>query len=134
MGRLGEGVLVGPLSYAVGLDLDLVVVLGMAEGTLPAAVHDDSLLPDGERPGRATSCRCAASGWGATTAGLAALAAADRHLLCLPRSDLRASSERVPRGGWPTWPRRWRGGRSRPPSWWPARHRGWRRCRRSPTP
>ncbi|MGH9114152.1 MAG: hypothetical protein ACRDZN_17900, partial [Acidimicrobiales bacterium] len=49
VGRFGEGVLVGPLSFAVGLDLDLVIVLGMAEGSLPAADHDDSLLPDSER-------------------------------------------------------------------------------------
>ena len=38
-----------PLSFAPGLDLDLVVVVGLAEGTLPGVVRDDSLLPDGER-------------------------------------------------------------------------------------
>jgi RecB family exonuclease len=85
------------LSFAVGLDLDLVVVLGMAEGTLPAPVRDDALLPDAER--------ALASGQLDLRRGrvgrdhrrvLAALAAAERHLLCLPRGDLRASSERVP--------------------------------------
>jgi hypothetical protein len=97
VGRFGEGVLVGPLSFAVGLDLDLLVVLGMAEGTLPAPVRDDALLPDAER--------ALASGQLDLRRGrvgrdhrrvLAALAAAERHLLCLPRGDLRASSERVP--------------------------------------
>ena len=33
----------------VGLDLDLVIVLGLAEGSFPAPVRDDSLLPDSER-------------------------------------------------------------------------------------
>ena len=97
VGRLGEGVLVGPLSYAVGLDLDLVIVLGMAEGTLPATVRDDSLLPDGERIRAGDELPLRRERVGRDHRRLlAALAAADRHLLCLPRGDLRASSERVP--------------------------------------
>jgi ATP-dependent helicase/nuclease subunit B len=97
VGRLGEGVLVGPLSFAVGLDLDLVVVLGMAEGTLPATVHDDSLLPDVERARAGDQLPLRRERVGREHRRLlAALAAADRHLLCLPRGDLRASSERVP--------------------------------------
>jgi ATP-dependent helicase/nuclease subunit B len=97
VGRLGEGVLVGPLSFAVGLDLDLVVVLGTAEGTLPATVHDDSLLPDAERARAGDQLPLRRERVGREHRRLlAALAAADRHLLCLPRGDLRASSERVP--------------------------------------
>jgi ATP-dependent helicase/nuclease subunit B len=97
VGRLGEGVLVGPLSYAVGLDLDLVVVLGLAEGTLPAPVRDDSLLPDGERARAGDELPLRRERVGRDHRRLlAALAAADRHLLCVPRGDLRASSERVP--------------------------------------
>jgi ATP-dependent helicase/nuclease subunit B len=97
VGRFGEGVLVGPLSFAVGLDLDLVVVLGMAEGTLPAPVRDDSLLPDAERDrtGGQLPLRRERVGRDHRRV-LAALAAGDRHLLCLPRGDLRASSELVP--------------------------------------
>jgi ATP-dependent helicase/nuclease subunit B len=49
VGRMGEGVLVGPVSMGVGLDLDLVVVLGLAEGLFPSPTRDDSLLPDHER-------------------------------------------------------------------------------------
>ena len=97
VGRLGEGVLVGSVEMGIGLDLDLVVVLGLAEGSFPAAVRDDSLLPDHER---------------ARTGGelapradrverqhrhlLGALAGARRQLLCVPRGDLRRSVERVP--------------------------------------
>ena len=48
-GRFGEGVLVGPLSMALGLDLELVVVVGLAEGVLPTRPRDDPLLPDRDR-------------------------------------------------------------------------------------
>jgi len=97
VGRMGEGVLVGSVAMGVGQELDLVVVLGLVEGSFPSAVHDDSLLPDHER---------------AATGGelvrreqtverqhrqlLAALAGAARHVLCLPRGDLRKSAERIP--------------------------------------
>jgi ATP-dependent helicase/nuclease subunit B len=96
VGRFGEGVLVGPLSFAAGLDLDLVIVLGMAEGTLPAPVHDDSLLPDGERRLAGGELPLRRDRVGREQRRLlAALAAADRHLLCAPRGDLRSSGERV---------------------------------------
>lgn len=96
-GRFGEGVLVGPLSMAVGVDLDLVILLGMAEGTFPATVRDDSLLPDDERE--------ATGGELASRRGqvdrlhhqfLAVMSGADRQILCVPKGDLRRSRERVP--------------------------------------
>ena len=97
VGRFGEGVLVGPLDYAVGLDLDLVVVLGLAEGSLPAPVRDDALLPDTDRAATGGELPLRRDRVGREHRRLlAALAAADRHLLCVPRGDLRATSERVP--------------------------------------
>jgi len=48
-GRFGTGVLVAPLASAVGLDLDEVFVLGMAEGVCPRPIREDTLLPDTER-------------------------------------------------------------------------------------
>ena len=96
-GRLGEGVLVGTVGLGVGLDLDLVVVLGLAEGSLPQPRRDDSLLPDVER---------AAAGGALPLRRhqverqhrelLASLAGATRQVLCLPRGDLRRSTERAP--------------------------------------
>jgi RecB family exonuclease len=120
VGRFGEGVLVGPLSFAVGLDLDLVIVLGMAEGTLPAPVHDDSLLPDGERRLAGGELPLRRDRVGREQRRLlAALAAANRHLLCAPRGDLRSSSERVA-SRWlvdlPAWSPALRGGPEHVPS------------------
>ena len=97
VGRFGEGVLVAPLSFAPGVDLDLVVVVGLAEGTLPGVVRDDSLLPDGERRRTDGELALRRDQVERTHRHLrAALAGADRHLLCAPRGDLRASNERVP--------------------------------------
>jgi CRISPR/Cas system-associated exonuclease Cas4 (RecB family) len=45
-GAVGAGVFVGPMSLAVGADLDTVVVVGLAEGRVPPRRRDDPLLPD----------------------------------------------------------------------------------------
>ncbi len=97
VGRMGEGVFVGPVSMGVGLDLDLVVVLGLAEGVFPAAPRDDSLLPDRERAATHGELSLRSSLVERRHRELlAALAGASRHLLCVPRGDLRGSKERVP--------------------------------------
>lgn len=97
IGRLGEGVLVGPVGLATGLDLDLVVVLGLAEGSFPSTVRDDSLLPDHERSATGGVLPLRRDQLGRQHRQLlAALAAADRHVLGVPRGDLRRSTERVP--------------------------------------
>ena len=49
VGRFGHGVFVGRLVDAVGADLDLVVVVGAAEGTFPPRARDDALIPERER-------------------------------------------------------------------------------------
>ena len=96
VGRFGEGVLVAPLSFAVGLDLDVVVVLGMAEGTLPARVADDSLLPDRERRVTEGELPLRREQIDRQRRQIhAALAGARHHILCSPRGDLRASNERM---------------------------------------
>jgi hypothetical protein len=97
VGRFGQGVLVAPLSFAPGLDLDVVIVLGMAEGSLPAPVRDDALLPDRERRRAEGELALRRERVGREHRRvLAALAAAPRQVLSLPRGDLRVSNERVP--------------------------------------
>jgi ATP-dependent helicase/nuclease subunit B len=96
-GRLGEGVHVGPLSSALGLDVDLLVVVGMAEGTLPTRTTDDSLVPDSERA--VLSDELAPSTHRAIVQArhlYAAVAAAKCAVLVHPRGDLRRSGPLVP--------------------------------------
>jgi hypothetical protein len=97
VGRFGDGVLVGPLSMGVGLDLDLVVVVGLAEGLAPRPARDDSLLPDRERRAVDGLLPLRRDGVARQHHQLrAALAAADRHVLTFPRGDLRGGRDRVP--------------------------------------
>jgi ATP-dependent helicase/nuclease subunit B len=97
VGRMGEGVLVGSVSMGVGLDLDLVVVLGLAEGLFPSPTDDDSLLPDHERTSAGDELPLRSEGVERQHRQLlAALAGASRRLLCVPRGDLRRNIERVP--------------------------------------
>ncbi len=49
VGRFGDGVLVAPVSAAVGLDADLVVVCGLAEAVFPGRLREDPLLPESAR-------------------------------------------------------------------------------------
>ena len=48
-GRVGQGVTAAPLAGAVGLDVDLAIVLGAAEGMLPPRPTSDPLLSDADR-------------------------------------------------------------------------------------
>ena len=48
-GAFGEGVFVGTVGNAVGLQFDKVFLVGMVEGLVPPHVRDDPLLPDDDR-------------------------------------------------------------------------------------
>lgn len=97
VGRFGDGVLVGSVEMGVGLDLDLVVVVGLAEGAFPSTVRDDSLLPDRERGATAGQLGARAERVERQHRHLlGALAGGRRQLLCVPRGDLRKSAERTP--------------------------------------
>ena len=48
-GRVGQGVTAAPLAGAVGLDVDITIVLGAAEGLLPPRPSSDPLLSDADR-------------------------------------------------------------------------------------
>lgn len=47
--RFGTGVFVGSLAAAVGLNVDVLFVVGMNDGTFPARPSDDVLVPDRQR-------------------------------------------------------------------------------------
>ena len=97
-GRFGDGVLVGGFGVVTGLDLDNVILVGLAEGITPSRRRDDPLLSD--------SSRLTADG--ALTVRtdrmadlhhsvLAALATAQHErVLVFPRGDLGRKNEWVP--------------------------------------
>lgn len=96
-GTFGNGVLVGSVSLGLGLELDEVVVVGMAEGSFPARRRDDPLLPDRVRsvvgpdlPQRSDLVH------DDHRALLAVVAAAGRVTYTFPRGDLRRNAERAP--------------------------------------
>jgi RecB family exonuclease len=98
VGRLGDGVLMGHVALGLGLDLDRVFVCGLAEGTFPARVRDDSLLPDVDRRATDGVLRLRAARVDDDHRRLlAALASArDARVLLFPRGDLRRTTERMP--------------------------------------
>ena len=96
-GTFGNGVLVGTAGAALGVELDEVIVVGLAEGSFPARRRDDPLLPDRYRavvgpdlPQRGELVH------DDHRALLAAVAAADRVTFTFPRGDLRRNAERAP--------------------------------------
>ena len=95
--RFGEGVLVGRVDTVVGLDLDVVFVVGMIEGVFPARPREDALLPDAER--QAAGDELPLRGARAADAHrtyLAALAAAPQRVLSFARGDQRRGREQRP--------------------------------------
>lgn len=96
-GRVGEGVLVGPLAAALGVELDLAVVVGMAEGVVPATPSDDSVIPDHERASVGDALARRSDGARHQRRDyLVALAEAAETVLVRPRSDLRRTLELPP--------------------------------------
>lgn len=96
-GRYGTGVVVGPLSAAIGLDVDAVFVVGVAEDLVPGRAMADALLPDRIRAltdGQLPDSRERTSRIHRQL--LAAIAAAPRCVVSFPRGDLRRSSIRLP--------------------------------------
>ncbi len=89
-GRVGHGVTVAPLAGAVGLDVDVAIVVGAAEGLLPPRPTSDPLLSDSDR---------ALAGLPSADARstrlhrqfLATIATSDVTFIA-PRGDLRATS------------------------------------------
>ncbi len=98
VGSLGDGVLVGPVGMALGVDLDRLWVCGLAEGLFPSVPRDDPLLGDRERAALGGELRLRADRTADDErALLAALASTTGARVCTyPRGDLRRSTEHVP--------------------------------------
>ena len=99
VGRLGEGVLVGPAALALGVELDRVWVCGLAEGVFPAPPRDDPLLADADRARarrRAAAARATASPTTSARCSRRSRARPGARTLCFPRGDLRRNTEHVP--------------------------------------
>lgn len=90
-GRVGGGVTVGPLAGAVGLDVDVVVILGAAEGQLPPRPTGDPLLSDADRELAGLPTADARSA--RLHRVLRAVVATSAVTITLPRGDLRATSQ-----------------------------------------
>ena len=95
LGRIGTGVTIGSLSGTVGLDAELVIVLGAADGLLPPAPVIDPLVSDADR--RAAGLASAdARTRRAHRAFLTHVQCAPRLEIGVPRGDLRATTDRLP--------------------------------------
>jgi RecB family exonuclease len=102
-GRFGDGVFVGRVGDATGMNFATVFVLGLADGAFPPAPTDDPLVPDRLRsrvrpgtgigsdiPKRSERRADERRDW------LAALAAADERIISTPQADPRAQRARIP--------------------------------------
>ena len=96
--RVGDGVYVGPLRLAVGMEWDCVYIVGVAERSLPQIRQEDPLLSDALRQ-QATLPVASDHLRQERTDYLAALHAAERRVLSYPRADIRAEQARLP-GRW----------------------------------
>ncbi|MCE9621041.1 MAG: PD-(D/E)XK nuclease family protein [Actinomycetia bacterium] len=97
VGRIGVGVHVGPLSFAVGQPFDLLVVVGAADGLLPAPPPPEALLGDSDRQLTDGALALNADSADEQRGQLwAAIAGAARVVLVAPRGDLRATALRQP--------------------------------------
>ena len=94
-GKVGDGVHVSTLAGAAGLDVDVAVVLGAADGLVPPPPVVDPLLGDHERrvAGLEGSDERAAA---VHRQFLAAVAATPAAFVTVPRGDLRATAQRHP--------------------------------------
>lgn len=103
VGRFGEGVLVTPLSASVGLAVDVVYVVGLAEDAYPGRLREDALLLDRVREASAGELASYRDALDAKHRHLmAAFDAAPRVVATFPRGDLRRSTRRLP-SRWLLW-------------------------------
>ncbi|QCB51975.1 PD-(D/E)XK nuclease family protein [Rhodococcus sp. PAMC28707] len=92
VGTTSSAVTVGPLSAGAGRDFDVCVVVGAAEGILPATRREDPLLPS-ELVGRTLADEIQHQ----KAQFLATLASGQQHrIVSFPRGSMRGGAEKVP--------------------------------------
>lgn len=94
--RFGHGVLVGRVDEMVGLDLEVLYVVGMVDGAFPSPITDDVLLPDRERQAVGDVPLRGSRPADARRAYLGALAAAHERVLSFAVGDQRRGREQRP--------------------------------------
>ncbi|MDE0116527.1 MAG: PD-(D/E)XK nuclease family protein [bacterium] len=96
-GVVGKGVFVGQVGDPLGMELERLIILGMAEGTFPHSPSDDPLLPDRERKAAGDDlCLLADQHHDQHRSFLAAMASARSTTLVYARGDARRASEQHP--------------------------------------
>lgn len=95
-GRFGHGVTVARLVDVVGADLDLLAVVGAAEGAFPPGRPDDSVLPARDRRAVGALRLRGSSRSEEERDAWAALLSAERRVLTHPRADPRNQREQHP--------------------------------------
>jgi CRISPR/Cas system-associated exonuclease Cas4 (RecB family) len=96
VGRFGEGVFVGPVAEAAGLDLDVAFVVGLSDDLYPGRVGVDPLLPDRMRAEFPALRDERARVDGLLRSLAAVVTGSGRVTLSFPRGDLRRGSSRLP--------------------------------------
>ena len=94
LGRLGTGVTIGSLAGTVGLDADLTILLGAADGLLPPAPTIDPLITE-STAGRPVLPRPMHGPTVSTGASSATSPPPEHVLVSAPRGDLRATTDRL---------------------------------------
>ena len=94
-GTIGDGVHVSTLAGAAGIDVDLVVVLGAAEGLLPPGPTIDPLVGDHERELAGLAPSDELTGL-VHRQFLAAVTTTPAAVVTVPRGDLRVTAARYP--------------------------------------
>jgi ATP-dependent helicase/nuclease subunit B len=95
LGRIGAGVTIGSLAGAVGLVAQLAIVMGAAEGLMPAPPTVDPLLSDADRAAAHLSTSDAVADRMHRQL-LGVLDSAERVVITTPRGDLRTTTTRQP--------------------------------------
>lgn len=91
-GKSGTGVVIGSYADAVARDLDVIFLIGVAEGLAPARIRENPLLPDSVRALLASGLPTVEQRAEASKEQFfAALAAGSERFITSPRGDLRGS-------------------------------------------